>query len=425
MHLWFENNRDRLVAAAVYLFEHPELALEETASANYLADLLAREGFSVTRGIGGLPTAFVAQWGSGKPVLGFLAEYDALPGLGQAPVPHREPLPGCGHGCGHNLLGLADAAAAMALKHQMETEGLAGTIRVYGCPAEETLYGKVAMLKEGCFDGLDAAITWHPMDGNRVSEEVWLAMDVKRFRFYGKTAHAAGAPHLGRSALDAAELMNIGSNYLREHVPDDVRIHYAYLHGGEAANIVPDYAETEYYIRSRSRITADDVTARIDNIAKGAAFMTDTRVEVELKTRCAETKLNHTLIDVFYQAMAQTPLPEYTPAEQEFAAQICEAAGFAVTNTPFDGLQPKRNRDGYVSVSTDVSNVSQVIPTVMIHAATACKGTPLHHWAFTAQAGMSIGHKGMLYAAEAMAIGALSLLQNPRVLEAAWAEHQK
>lgn len=424
MRDYIMEHQEELWQVAQALFAEPEPAMAEHKSAQRVADLLRSNGFAVEMGIGGLPTAFVARWGEGRPVLAFLAEYDALPGMGQAVVPEKSPLPGCGQACGHHVLGVACAGAGMALKEALEKQGLPGTVLVYGCPAEEKLSGKVQMAEAGCFDGIDAAITWHPGDNNRVNEEVWLAKDTRIFRFYGKTAHAAEAPHLGRSALDAAELMNVGANYLREHVPDGVRLHYVYRHGGEVPNIVPDYAETEYYVRGGDQKTVVEVGERLDKVAAGAALMTETRVESESIARCAETKLNHTLNQVFYQAMTQTPLPDYTPEELAFAQKIWEDCGWADGTAPFGGLLPLGSYRGYFMASTDAANVSQLAPFVMIRAAIACKGTPLHHWAFAAQGGSTIGQKGMLYAAEAMARGAWRLATEPELLQAAWAEFE-
>ena len=236
-----------LTKMADRIYDLAEPGLEEVRSSAVLTDYLEKKGFQVTKGIAGLDTAFVAEWGTGKPILGFLAEYDALPGLGQKPVCTYQPLKTPGHGCGHNLLGTACAGAACALKEAMETSDLPGTIRVYGCPAEEIILGKIQMNQAGVFDDLDAAITWHPFDRNRVSYDIWQAQDMKNYKFYGVKAHASKHPELGRSALDAAELMNVGVNYLREHVADDVRIHYTYTNTDGPANIVPDHAATKLF----------------------------------------------------------------------------------------------------------------------------------------------------------------------------------
>lgn len=417
---WFEENGQQVIEASRFLFEHPETAGEEVKSSRHMAEFMEKQGFTLSYGTAGLETAFTAQWGSGKPVIGFLAEYDALPGLGQAPVDYPCEQEGPGHGCGHNLLGMGAAAAAAAAKDSLESSGIKGTVRLYGCPSEEIMLGKIVMAKEGVFDDLDAAVTWHPFDTNRVSADVWLAMDVKKYRFYGKASHAAKTPHLGRSALDAAELMNVGVNYLREHVTEDVRIHYTYLHGGEKPNIVPDFAETSYFIRAKSREHVDDASFRVDEIARGAAIMTQTREECELVSGCKETKLNWPLMELFQEAMEETKLPEYSEDELKFAGNIRKELGIEDGGPLFEGLQPLDKEPQYISIATDVSDVSHIVPTVMLSAAAGCKGTPLHHWTMTAQAGSSIGYKSMLYVAECMARGAVKLYEKPEYLEAAW-----
>lgn len=428
---WFSDHEDALLATARDIFAHPELSGEETYSSHRLAQLLEEAGFRITWGIGGFDTAFLAEWGQGKPILGFLAEYDALPGLGQAPVCHAEPLSSPGHGCGHNLLGTACAGAAMALKSFLETSVSEPsencntfkecTIRVYGCPAEEIVIGKIRMNKAGVFDDLDVAITWHPFDRNRVSYDIWQAQDVKNYKFYGKAAHASKYPELGRSALDAAELMNVGVNYLREHVADDVRMHYTYTNTDGPANIVPPYASTNYFIRSTKRSRTENASSRVDDCARGAALMTGTKVEIEVVTSNWEMKTNRPLALAFHKAMERVPLPVYTQKELDFAAQITKEANLPnPTDTYFSGLEPLEDEPVPFSIGTDVSDVSHTIPTIMLSAATMCKGTALHHWATTAQSGMSIGEKGMLYVAQCMAEGALDLLKNPQILKDAW-----
>lgn len=422
LETWFSENEEEMIHTADDIFHHPELSREEVYSSKCLADFLEKQGFEIKWNIAGFQTAFIAQWGSGKPIVGFLAEYDALPGLGQEPDCEYKPTHTPGHGCGHNLLGTACAGAACALKAQMEKENAAGTIRVYGCPAEEIVIGKIKMNAAGVFDDLSVAVTWHPFDRNRVSYDIWQAQDVKNYKFYGTAAHASKHPELGRSALDAAELMNVGVNYLREHVADDVRMHYTYTNTDGPANIVPDYASTNYFIRSAKRSRTEDASKRVDDCAKGAAMMTGTRVEIELVTSNKEMKVNRTLAEVFYYAMEQVPVPEYTKEELTFAEKITAAAGLENDGTYFTGLEPLEDEPVILSIGTDVSDVSHTVPTVMLSAAAMCKGTPLHHWSTTAQAGMSIGQKGMLYAAQCMALGSWMLVQDPAKIEEAWKE---
>ncbi|WP_083588965.1 amidohydrolase [Clostridium sp. Marseille-P3244] len=416
------------------IFRHPELSLEEKQSSRKLAEFLESEDFSVQWGTAGFETAFTAQWGKGKPVIGFLAEYDALPGLGQACVPKQQPDGKAGHGCGHNLLGAACAGAACELKDRMSHERLQGTIRVYGCPAEEIVVGKIRMNEQGVFDDLSVAVTWHPFDRNRVSYDIWQAQDIKNYRFYGTAAHASKHPEMGRSALDAAELMNVGVNYLREHVSDDVRMHYTYTNTDGPANIVPPFAATSYFIRSNKWERTQDASRRVDDCARGAALMTGTKVEIERVTCNREMKVNRTLAEIFYEEMKKIPVPDYTEEELRFAAEISEAAGLdnaagtgknrAGKDRYFGGLEPLEDEPVPLSIGTDVSDVSHTVPTVMLSAACMCKGTPLHHWAATAQAGMSIGQKGMFYAAECMAAGAYRLVTEPGSLTKAWSEMQ-
>ena len=397
---WLSAHETELIETADYLFAHPETAYKETISSAYLADYLEKHGFTVTYKTAGIETAFTAVWVNEKaeesPVIGFLAEYDALPELG--------------HACGHNLLGTAVCAAACALKESMAAEHMAGTIRVYGCPAEEIMSGKIIMNQQGVFDDLDAA-------------DIWQSQDIKNYVFHGTSAHASKAPEAGRSALDAAELMNIGVNYLREHVPGDVRMHYAYMDNGQPANVVPDYAKTNYFIRSSKRSRTDDASRRVDDCARGAALMTGTTVEIELVGSCKEMKVNRPLTRIYYQAMQQIPVPEYTEEELAFARQITEEAGLTNHGTYFTGLEPLEEEPVPISIGTDASEVSHTVPLITLSAATMCRGTPLHHWAAARQAGMSIGHKGMMYAARCMAEGTKLLISNPENLKKVWKYH--
>lgn len=407
---WIEVHREEITDTADYIFHHPETAYHETQSSQKLADFLSANGFDISWQTAGLETAFTASWTGGEgPVIGFLAEYDALSGVG--------------HACGHNLLGTGAAAAACALKASMEKEHIPGTLRVYGCPAEEILSGKIVMNKAGVFDDLDAAVTWHPFDSNRVSNDIWQAQDIKNYTFHGISAHASKHPDRGRSALDAAELMNVGVNYLREHVSTEVRMHYAYIDNGIPANVVPDFAKTNYFIRSFSRALTEDASRRVDNCAKGAAIMTGTTVDIELLSSCRETKINRTLAELYYEAMKTVPVPVYTDSEVAFAEKLTKEYGLENGGRYFDGLLPLEDHPVPISIGTDVSEVSHTVPTVTLSAATMCKGTPLHHPAAALQAGMSIGQKGMLYAANCMAEGTKLLLTDPEYLKKAWEEH--
>lgn len=426
---WLDNHRDELIQKSCYIFEHPETAYKEKLSSKCLADYLETQGFQIEWNTAGIETAFTAAWTNsdiditkiqpaGKnvsssnevPIIGFLAEYDALPEIG--------------HACGHNLLGTAVCAAACALKADYESSGEPIVIRVYGCPAEEIMSGKIIMDEQNVFDDLSIAVTWHPFDRNRVSNDIWQAQDIKNYTFHGLSSHAAKAPEKGRSALDAAELMNVGVNYLREHVPGDVRMHYAYIDNGLPANVVPDIAKTNYFIRSYLRSRTEDASERVDNCARGAALMTDTTVDIELVASCSEMKVNRVLTELYYDAMTRVPTPAYTPEELDFAKQITEEAGLINDGTLFSGLEPLEDEPVPIAIGTDASQVSHTVPLITLSAATMCKGTPLHHWAAAKQAGMTIGQKGMFYVARCMAEGTKLLMETPGSIEKAWELHK-
>ena len=426
---WLDNHRDELIQKSCYIFEHPETAYKEKLSSKCLADYLETQGFQIKWNTAGIETAFTAAWTNsdiditkiqpaGKnvsfsnevPIIGFLAEYDALPEIG--------------HACGHNLLGTAVCAAACALKADYESSGEPIVIRVYGCPAEEIMSGKIIMDEQNVFDDLSVAVTWHPFDRNRVSNDIWQAQDIKNYTFHGLSSHAAKAPEKGRSALDAAELMNVGVNYLREHVPGDVRMHYAYIDNGLPANVVPDIAKTNYFIRSYLRSRTEDASERVDNCARGAALMTDTTVDIELVASCSEMKVNRVLTELYYDAMTRVPTPAYTPEELDFAKQITEEAGLINDGTLFSGLEPLEDEPVPIAIGTDASQVSHTVPLITLSAATMCKGTPLHHWAAARQAGMTIGQKGMFYVARCMAEGTKLLMETPGSIEKAWELHK-
>ena len=408
---WIASHEAELTDIAHDIFCHPELAYEEIYSSKRLASFLENQGFQIAWKTAGIDTAFTATWGNGSPRLGFLAEYDALPEIG--------------HACGHNLLGTGVCAAACALKNAMETSKTPGTILVYGCPAEEIMSGKIVMTKAGVFDDLDVAVMWHPFDRNRISNDIWQAQDVKNYTFHGISAHASRSPEEGRSALDAAELMNIGVNYLREHVPGDVRMHYAYIDNHIPANVVPDTAKTNYFIRSSLRSRTEDASRRVDDCARGAALMTGTSVDIELVKSCREMKINRALTELYYEAMTKIDTPTYTQEELDFAVEISKEAGLNNHGIYFTGLEPLEDEPVPIAIGTDASEVSHVVPMITISAATMCKGTPLHHWAAARQAGMSIGHKGMLYAARCMAEGTKLLIETPGALEKVWEDHRR
>jgi aminobenzoyl-glutamate utilization protein B len=441
---WIEENKDKIIFLSDKIWEYAELGLEEYNSSKLLADTLEEYGFKVKRGIAGMPTAFVAEWGSGKPVIGILGEYDALAGLSQKRVPWKEPIiegvPG--HGCGHNIFGAATAAGAIALKIAMEKCKMEGTIKYFGCPAEETLIGKVFMAREGVFEGLDFAINYHPSSFNTVSLGSTNAMNSAKFHFYGRASHAGGSPEAGRSALDAVELMNIGVNYMREHVIQDARIHYTIEKGGDQPNIVPPYARSWYYVRAPEREQVEEIYNWILDIAKGAALMTQTQHKVEFITGCYNMIQNKTLAMTCLKVMREIGAPKFSKEDYEFAKKIHETIppeqkrnALKRMKIPdweklMDVILDEEVRDpwdeGEVSHgSTDVGDVSWQTPTLSFETACFVLGSPGHSWQNVAAAGVGIGHKGGIYAAKVIAATAIEIMSNGKLIEEAWKEFRE
>jgi len=439
---WLEERQERFITMSDTIWENPEVALAETKACALQSEFLEAEGFAITRNIGDLPTAFSAEWGRGSPVIGFLGEYDALPNLSQKRQAGQDPevAGGPGHGCGHNLLGTAALASAVALKSWLEENGKSGTVKYFGCPAEETGAGKVFMARAGAFEGLDASLTWHPWSYNTVWQGSSLAVDHIKFRFFGKTAHAAGDPHLGRSALDAVELLNIGVNFMREHVIEQARIHYVITNGGGQPNVVPEEAEVWYYVRAPERYQVDELTERIRNAARGAALMTDTRMEEHDVHGIHNYLPNQAITDIAWEVMNQLGPIEFDDDEKQFAREVVDgypadtiAASKRSLRIPEEdkkeallgGIYEPNDPDMVLSGSTDVSEVSWIAPTAQIMTSCWALGVPGHSWGITATGGMSIGHKGMLHAAKVMAITAAELIDNPDAVSAAKAEHKE
>lgn len=415
---WLEQNKDTYTEMAQDIWDHPQIAYEETYASELQQKELQDKGFTVRNNIGEVETAFVAEYGQGQPIIGILGEFDALPGLSQTATPTKEEVSpnGPGHGCGHNLLGTAGVEAIVALKEKMEKDGLAGTIRYYGCPAEEVLSGKTHMAKTGIFDDLDSALTWHPMMKNAPMNISTQSMVSIKFHFKGKPAHAAASPEAGRSALDSVEMMNIGVNYLREHVPDGTRMHYTITDGGLAPNIVPETASVWYFLRASSREEVEGILHRVKNIAKGAALMNETEVESEILGFPYESLPNDPLNELMYQNTLQSKPLEYTKEEQEFVENLAQTLPTA--GKPFDELLPTDisyapYQAGVSSPgSTDVGDVSWITPTGMVTTTCTPVGTALHSWQATAAFGTQIGYKGMHLAASTMALSAYDLLNN-------------
>lgn len=435
---WLDERQGRFITISDYIWENPELGLAEFKACKRQADDLAADGFTITGNIGGLPTAFMAEWtqGQGGPVIGFLGEYDALPGLSQQRSSVQDPLVagGDGHGCGHNLLGTAALAAASVLKAWLERSGVAATVRYYGCPAEETYDGKAYMARAGAFDDLDLALTWHPGSLNTVSASSSLAVNNITYRFHGRTAHAAANPETGRSALDAVELMNIGVNFLREHMPEKARIHYVITNGGGAPNVVPDEAEVWYFIRSPERHQVEELTERVRKVAEGAALMTDTTVEVIFGSGAYNLLYNDVVGDqLMANLQAYGPI-EYSDEEVQFAKTVIDgfprelrAALLDKRQLPPEAIDwgitgevwPIRDKGEVGAGSTDVADVSWCAPTGQITTSTWALGIPGHSWAVTATGAMSIGHKGMLHAAKVLASTGADFILDPALLQRA------
>lgn len=433
-----------LIQIADAVWGYSEVGFTEVKSAQVQADYLQKQGFRVTRGAGGVPTAFVAEWGEGRPYIGFLGEYDALAGVSQEVSVERRPREegGPGHGCGHNLLGTAALGAALAVKQALEEKEVSGTVRYYGCPAEELLAGKVYMAREGLFSDLDISITWHPSSLNTVRLSSGTAMNSAKFQFFGKTAHAAGDPHNGRSALDAVELMNVGANYLREHVIKDASIHYVITSGGGQPNVVPAFAEVWYFVRAPRRGQVDEIYERLVDVAKGAALMTGTTFKIDFLTGCYDVLLNEVLADVMWDSLQKVGPPVFDGKDLEFGKKLAgtfdksiienlhKSPDFQefpelkeqVLNT---SLVPPRGKGRSGGGSTDVGDVSWIVPTAQMSAATVPIGCPGHSWQHCASSGSSIGHKGMLVATKTMALCALELIDNPELIKKAWEEFKE
>ena len=407
------------IAKQIWTFA--EVGYQETKSSALLRQQLRANGFDVRAGVADIPTAFVATVGSGKPVIAIIGEFDALPGLSQEAAPHRSAIvaDGNGHGCGHNLLGTAALAAAVAVKEWLAA-GHPGTLRYYGTPAEEGGSGKVYMVRAGLFNDVDAVVTWHPGDRNEASPSTNLANITGKFRFHGVAAHAAAAPHRGRSALDAVEAMDYMVNMLREHVPQETRIHYIITRGGAAPNVVPDFAEAYYYARQPDMRILDGIWDRIVDAAKGAALGTGTTMDFEITGSVWNVLPNETLSAVMDKNLERVGGFAYTPEELLFADAIRET----LTEPPRvaigsqEKIQPSRTGE-IASSSTDLADVSWNVPTVSMTAATFVPGVPPHTWQATACAGGTIGQKGMMVAAKSMALTTVDLFTDASIIQKA------
>jgi len=440
---WVDQNEQRLNELSEAIWEYAEVGLREFKSADLLASELEKAGFEVERGVAGMPTAFVAAYGSGKPIIGILGEYDALPGLSQKVSAVEEPVEsgGAGHGCGHNLLGVGSLGGILALKEAMVNNSLTGTIKYFGCPTEETVTGKVFMARDGLFNDLDGALTWHPSSVNSTWQLRSLAVNSVKFNFHGVPAHAAASPEHGRSALDGVMLMDIGVNYLREHIPQESRIHSVITKGGKQPNVVPPEAQIWYYIRAPRRKSVEEIYERVLDIAKGASLMTDTTFSTEFLVGCYDYVPNETLTQVLEGCLKEVGAPKFKPEAKQLARQL--EATFAPGQKEsalraFDApaeltkvtlheecLEGGIGKGRILPGSTDVGDVSYITPTAQFTTCCQPIGTAGHSWQVTAACGSMIGQQGMMVAAKVLALGGLEILTKPQILEDARKEFEE
>lgn len=403
-----------------------EMGYLEFKSADLLQRTLEKEGFIIKKGVADIPTAFIAEYGEGKPIIGILGEYDALPGLSQDTITERKTAGGnAGHGCGHHLFGTASAASAIAVKDWLKAHNIKGTIRFYGCPAEEGGSGKVYLVRAGLFNDVDAVLHWHPGAINTVTASKALANKSAKFRFYGIAAHSAASPDKGRSALDGVEAMNNMVNLMREHIPQETRIHYVITNGGKAPNVVPDFAEVYYYCRHPNRDVLMIIWERIEKAAKGAALGTETRMEMEVIGGTYELLQNETLLDVMYKNLETVGGITYTEGEKIFAEKLAQTLNIKSINWA-DVTQVFKNAPDILNgASSDVGDVSWTVPTVGLSTATWAPHTPAHSWQAVSSGGTSIGRKGMILAAKTMALTAADLFEKPDLILKAKTEFLK
>ncbi len=445
---WIDANQKIFIDLSDAVWGFAELGFREVQSSRLLWEAFEKAGFRLEKGVASIPTAFVASYSNGfGPIIGVLGEYDALPGFNQDCVPYKKSLVAGapGHGCGHNLLGVAGVASCFALKQALESGELKGTIRYYGCPAEEGGAAKAFMAKAGLFNDVDICLTWHPDMFNATLCANFLAVYRVAFKFHGKSAHAAADPFNGRSALDAVELMNVGVNYLREHMIPGARVHYVITNGGGSApNVVPAEAASLYYVRAPRIDQLNPIYERVKDIARGAALMTGTELEIDLQSGMSNMLLNETVNKVLQKSLEQVGAPKFNPQDFAFAAEISktippdsleeasvsygvDAAALADLKGKFlhQEVLPAFRSEIVQPGSSDVGDVSWVVPTGQVATACMALGTPIHSWQIVAQGRMGIGHKGMLTAGKTMALGAMEFMQNPELIRQAQEEFKK
>ena len=419
-----EAKRQEFITAGDEIWAHPEMGYQEHTAVKALTKVLEANGFHVETGLAGIETAFKGTYGSGRPVVGLLAEYDALAGLSQEGCcTEKKPIQegGNGHGCGHNLLGAGTLAAAVALKDYMEENKISGTLVFFGCPAEEGGCGKSFMTRDGVFDGLDVALSYHPGDRNSIQGGSALAVIQGEFSFEGVSAHAAAQPHMGRSALDAAELMNVGVQFLREHVIQEARIHYAFLDaGGTSPNVVQNSAKLLYYVRAPKASQCKEIYGQVQNIAQGAALMTGTKMECKIRYAMMDLVSNDVLGKATEECWKEVGPCQFSSDAEAFAQEMAKSLTTPEGTDPISRALPTYVRvDQAMPGSTDVGDVSYVVPTVMFSVVTAAVGTPAHSWQMVAQGNSPLGHEGMLYAGKIMARTALEIFLHPELADKA------
>ncbi|MBT2665070.1 amidohydrolase [Bacillus sp. ISL-4] len=433
-----EQKKEKFIEVSDCIWNFAETRFEEYQSAELLCSTLENEGFSVEKGVGNIETAFIGSFGTGKPIVAIMGEFDALSGMSQKKATAKqEPIVQGenGHGCGHNLLGTGSLAAAVAVKDYMEENHIKGTVRYYGCPGEEGGSGKTFMVREGLFDDVDFAFCWHPLDVNGVMSMDSLSNFQVYYKFKGKSSHAAASPHLGRSALDAVELMNVGVNYLREHIIQEARVHYAITNsGGLSPNVVQQDAEVLYLLRAPEVSQVQDIYLRVCNIAKGAALMTGTELEIVFDKACSNVIQNNVLESVMYNNFQELGIPQHDDKEKQLAKEVRATLTEQERNStinPFkdnqddalaNWLEPIEGLQAPLTGSSDVGDVSWIVPTAQCTTACFVLGSPLHSWQWVTLGSTSIAHKGMLHAGKVIAATAVEVLQNPELIEKAKTE---
>lgn len=423
-----EQHKTELINISDEIWTQAETAFEEYESSEILSNYAEQNGFEVEKGVAGMPTAFVATYGSGKPVISILGEFDALPGISQKAVPTKNPLDAGapGHGCGHNLFGTGSLGAAIAIKEMIESGKIKGTIKFFGTPSEEKFFGKIWMVREGLWDDVDVNISWHPNAMTEADVQSTLALVDFKVEFFGQAAHAAMDPWNGKSASDALELYTTGINYYREHVKPSVRMHYHIQDAGQVVNVVPDYARVWVRIRDTKRSGMIPVYERVKEMAEGAAIMADVDYKISLISGIYEVLVNRSGGEIMQHNLELLGPITYTQEEIDFGKKIQESTnkpqvGFNSNINPLKATNENLEGAG----STDVGDVSWNVPNINLMVTTAPNGTPWHSWAVVACGGMSIGHKGMIYAAKAMAMTMLDLFENPKMVEKVSQEYKE